>query len=115
MARTCSRLCLSAWTSGTGRGHSTLEKVQYPPARATIGSRMAQLAPDEIPRDARELAELLASRLDVFTGRLELIYVDGRYVDGYKQKRMKQERMKPELLASSLDVFTGRIELIYVD
>jgi hypothetical protein len=54
---------------------------------------MAKLAPDEIPRDARELAELLARRLDVVTGRLELIFNDGRYVDGYKQERMKPTAM----------------------
>lgn len=50
---------------------------------------MEQLERDELPRDARELAELLARRLDVVTGRLELIFVDGRYVDGYRQERMK--------------------------
>lgn len=56
---------------------------------------MDQLAPDELPRDARELAELLARRLDVVTGRLELIFVDGRYVDGYRQ-----ERMRPTVMAA---------------
>jgi hypothetical protein len=70
-----------------------LEKMQYPPANGTIGSNMAQLAPDEIPRDARELAELLARRLDIVTGRIELIFADGRYVDGYRQERMKPTSM----------------------
>ena len=68
--------------------------MQYPPANGTIGSNMAQLAPDEIPRDARELAEMLARRLGIATGRLELHFHDERYVDGYKQ-----ERIRPKALA----------------
>lgn len=43
----------------------------------------------------RELAEHLAERLGAMSGthRLELIFRDGRYVDGYHQ-----ERLNPKLL-----------------
>jgi hypothetical protein len=70
---------------------------------------MAQLAPDEIPEDARELAELLARRLDVVTGRLELIYVDGRYVDGYRQERMRPKALADVSIGDDNDARSARV------
>lgn len=64
---------------------------------------MAHLAPEEMPGDARALAELLAARLGVITGKLELILVDGRYVDGYRHERLKPS----EISGVSIDARDG--------